>query len=78
MQGEELSLIEVDLKLGLRGVRMLVNHDVLQHAVLVQDLFINFLVKEPHGVVRVLLKAIAVRGSLCDPSSIFVFEEDIT
>ena len=50
---KELALIEGYLVCRLRRVMVLVNELVLQHAVLVQDLVIDLLVEEAHGVVRI-------------------------
>lgn len=65
MQGKELLLIKVYLQSGLSRVTVLVHHKVLEHAVLVKDLVINFLIKEPHGIVGILLASL-----ICGVSSL--------
>ena len=80
MQGEELLLIKVYLQSGLSRVTVLVHHKVLEHAVLVKDLVINFLIKEPHGIVGILLASLICWVSSLSstaPISLLV-EEDVT
>ena len=60
---KELALIEGYLVRRLRRVMVLVNELVLQHAVFVQDLVIDLLVEESHGVVRIFA-ALVSHGSL--------------
>ena len=50
---EEIALVEGNLILGLCQVAVLVDHQILQHAILVKDLFVDLLIEESHGVVRI-------------------------
>ena len=55
------------LKVSLSWVIMLVNHQILEHRVLVLNLLVDLLVQEAHSVVRVLAADIGLVGLVLLP-----------
>ena len=55
------------LKASLSWVIMLVNHQILEHRVLVLNLLVDLLVEEAHSVVRVLAAYIGLVGLVLLP-----------